>query len=314
MTICTRCGSRNVEGAQVCGNCGAPVSGVAIPNPAVSANPACKVCDRGTLMRRKMRRLSGPAVAIGYILLIPSILGMAACAILFIVGLFAAVTAATHSSAFGTAFAGIWNLFDMLIGVGCFVGGLVGWLLIMKKHVLQCVYCGAVVDAAAPIALQPNQSRVNARNFVLGVLLILGITGAIWAFIKAGTQTSAPTATTAESAQPAPDNSAPTVQSSLPNQVGVCVSTTVRSVGTRLDNTPGSGSAVTFTNGGYQVSYDTVAAVENSRAGDQITMCLVSIPKDCPPGDDRGREYKATNLRTGESWILPDSEHGCGGA
>jgi len=33
MPICTRCGSRNVEGARFCGNCGAPVSATAIPNP-----------------------------------------------------------------------------------------------------------------------------------------------------------------------------------------------------------------------------------------------------------------------------------------
>jgi hypothetical protein len=46
----------------------------------VSAYPTCKICDRGTLTPRKIRRLSGPVVAIGYILLVPSILGMVACA------------------------------------------------------------------------------------------------------------------------------------------------------------------------------------------------------------------------------------------
>jgi hypothetical protein len=37
-----------------------------------------------------------------------------------------------------------------------------------------------------------------------------------------------------------------------------------------------------------------------------------SIPKDCPPGDDRGREYTTTNLRTDEAWTLPDSQQMCG--
>ena len=55
-------------------------------------------------------------------------------------------------------------------------------------------------------------------------------------------------------------------------------------------------------------------AIARSRPGDPIRLCLVSIPKHCPPGDDRGRFYKATNLRTGKSWTLPDSEHMCGGA
>ena len=100
----------------------------------------------------------------------------------------------------------------------------------------------------------------------------------------------------------------------LPQRVGQCVQTRVKEVETRLENTPGSGSAISFENGGYQVSYDQVRAVDRSRPGDPVTMCLVSIPKGCPPGDDRGREYRSTNKRTGLSWTLPDSEHMCGGA
>ena len=106
----------------------------------------------------------------------------------------------------------------------------------------------------------------------------------------------------------------------LPTHVGQCASTTVKEVTTRLQDgithkpTPGSGSAVEFANGGYQVSYDTIAAISQSRAGDPVTMCLISLPQDCPPGDTRGITYKTTNLRTHGSWTLPDSEHSCGGA
>ena len=57
-----------------------------------------------------------------------------------------------------------------------------------------------------------------------------------------------------------------------------------------------------------------VAAIEQSKKGDPVRMCLVSIPHPCPKGDDRGRVYKTTNLRTHKSWSLPDSEHMCGGA
>jgi hypothetical protein len=103
-------------------------------------------------------------------------------------------------------------------------------------------------------------------------------------------------------------------QTASPTRIGQCVGTRVKEVGTRLENTPGSGSLVTFTNGGVQVSYEQVREVDESRPGDRVSMCLVSIPKDCPPGDDRGRTYKATNKRTGHSWTLPDSEHMCGGA
>jgi hypothetical protein len=112
----------------------------------------------------------------------------------------------------------------------------------------------------------------------------------------------------------------PALGARLPVRIGACVETTIRSVETRLvdgsNNKPiaGSGSAVRFTNGGYQVSYDTVPAIERSRRGDPVRMCLVSIPRDCPKGDTRGREYRTTNLRTGQTWRLPDSEHSCGGA
>jgi hypothetical protein len=106
----------------------------------------------------------------------------------------------------------------------------------------------------------------------------------------------------------------------LPTQIGQCTNTTIKDVTTRLQDgatnkpIPGSGSAVDFANGGYQVSYDTIDAITQSHAGDPVTMCLVSIPKGCPPGDKRGLTYKTTNLRTHGAWTLPDSEHMCGGA
>ena len=100
----------------------------------------------------------------------------------------------------------------------------------------------------------------------------------------------------------------------LPTEVGQCTQTTVKTVGTRLDNTPGSGSAIEYADGGTQVSYDQVPGIDHSQAGDSIKLCLVSLPQDCPPGDDRGKVYAATNLRTGETWSEPDSEHSCGGA
>ena len=106
----------------------------------------------------------------------------------------------------------------------------------------------------------------------------------------------------------------------LPERVGLCVETRIKSVETRLvdgsNNAPiaGSGSAVSFVNGGYQVSYDTVPAIEHSRPGDPVRLCLIRIPHPCPHGDARGRLYKTTNLRTHRAWTLRDAEHMCGGA
>jgi hypothetical protein len=106
----------------------------------------------------------------------------------------------------------------------------------------------------------------------------------------------------------------------LPTQIGQCADTIIKDVTTRLQDgatnkpIPGSGSAVDFANGGYQVSYDTIPEITQSQAGDPVTMCLVSMPKGCPPGDKRGITYKTTNQRTHSGWTLPDAEHMCGGA
>jgi hypothetical protein len=112
----------------------------------------------------------------------------------------------------------------------------------------------------------------------------------------------------------------PALAAGLPVRIGECSTTTVKQVEERLMDgatnqpTPGSGSTIEFANGGYQVSYDQEPAVDRSRPGDPVRMCLVSIPRHCPPGGDRGRMYRTTNLRTRGSWTLPDSEHQCGGA
>ena len=112
-----------------------------------------------------------------------------------------------------------------------------------------------------------------------------------------------------------------TVRTALPAAIGECVTTTISQIsdrfGKRLPASAAadtSGTAVAYSNGGYQVSYDWEAAIARSRVGDTVRMCLASIPKDCPPGDNRGREYTTTNQRTGEAWTLPDSQHMCGGA
>jgi hypothetical protein len=108
----------------------------------------------------------------------------------------------------------------------------------------------------------------------------------------------------------------------LPQRVLQCTMSKISRISTRFgeplkpptEPADSSGSAVEYANGGYQVSYSFVEAIAESRIGDDTLICLLSIPKDCPPGDDRGRFYSATNLRTKGSWVLPDAQHMCGGA
>ena len=96
--------------------------------------------------------------------------------------------------------------------------------------------------------------------------------------------------------------------------VGQCTNTKVIKLGTRLLDTPGSGTAIQFANSIALVSYDIVPAAEASKPGDKVKMCLKSVPRNCPPGDERGKVYTVTNLRTHQSFTLPDSQHECGGA
>jgi len=99
-----------------------------------------------------------------------------------------------------------------------------------------------------------------------------------------------------------------------PAKVGTCAFASVKQVGARLEGDPTSGSAISYINGLAQVSYEDIPAMDAAHPGDVVRLCLVSVPKHCPPGDDRGKVYRATNQSTGRSWTAPDSEHSCGGA
>lgn len=83
--------------------------------------------------------MSPPVVAIGYILLIPSCLGTSICGYLFL-------SMMSRPNVSDAARAGAFVF--LALGVACFVGGLLVWLLVMKKHVLRCSVCGAVVSAS----------------------------------------------------------------------------------------------------------------------------------------------------------------------
>ena len=112
---------------------------------------------------------------------------------------------------------------------------------------------------------------------------------------------------------------APVIAQGLPQREATCAVTRIARLEHRLQTGPGafvpdSGSAVRYANSGYQVSYEELPSIAASRTGDAVTLCLIRVPRNCPPGDVRGRIYTATNMRTLASWTLPDSEHGCGGA
>jgi len=107
-----------------------------------------------------------------------------------------------------------------------------------------------------------------------------------------------------------------TANDPLPTRILTCGGSAITEIGGRLEGDANfsSGASVFFRNGGSQVSYEKEPAIIKSRKGDHVLICLVFIPDHCPPGDNRGKTYTTTNLRTLESWTLPDSEHMYGGA
>lgn len=104
----------------------------------------------------------------------------------------------------------------------------------------------------------------------------------------------------------------------LPMQLGACAATRIKSITTRFgepvsDSNEDEGTALSFDNGGYQISYER-GDLGAARKGDRVVMCLMSIPRDCPEGDERGRAYYTLDPRIMQQWVLPDAQHLCGGA
>lgn len=107
----------------------------------------------------------------------------------------------------------------------------------------------------------------------------------------------------------------------LPTKVGECTEATITELsdywGKKLSARKqeiDQGVAIGSATREGQYSHESYPAVVQSKVGDKVKMCLISIPSKCPPGDNRGRVYKTTNLRTNQSWSLPDDIHSCGGA
>ncbi|ESX12187.1 hypothetical protein X768_08735 [Mesorhizobium sp. LSJC265A00] len=106
----------------------------------------------------------------------------------------------------------------------------------------------------------------------------------------------------------------------LPSSIGQCALTHITALTTRLGDDPletagpEAGSLARFSNGGAGVSYEREPGLASSKAGDPVVMCLISIPRDCPQGDERGRVYYGVDLTIKGTWVLPDSQHLCGGA
>ena len=143
-TFCTACGQPLSPEVKFCGQCGATTSlAESIPHAVIEGQPGprCRTCAVGTLRLEKKYRMSTPVVAIGYILLVPSVLGVIMC-VLSILGL--AGTSNSNNSGASAMASGIL----IFVALVAFVSGLLGWLFVMKKKILSCTHCSAVVPAS----------------------------------------------------------------------------------------------------------------------------------------------------------------------
>jgi hypothetical protein len=143
-SFCSACGQPLAPGMKFCGHCGAATAAadvsVPLPPPPMGSPlvPRCQTCGSGTLRLEKTYRMSTPVVAIGYIILVPSLLWIIGC-VTTMFRLSALPSSDGSSMATGMLF------FLAVLG---FVSGLLGWLLIMKKKVLRCTHCSATVQAS----------------------------------------------------------------------------------------------------------------------------------------------------------------------
>jgi hypothetical protein len=100
-------------------------------------------------------------------------------------------------------------------------------------------------------------------------------------------------------------------------KVGTCYSARIVGIGSRFGGDRpdrDGGTQVAFDMGLSLVDYSYVGAVARSRVGDEVRVCVHDLPEDCPGYDLRGIGYRTSNLRTGERWVMSDSQHMCRGA
>ena len=121
---------------------------------------------------------------------------------------------------------------------------------------------------------------------------------------------------------------APSSAAPPPKSVGTCSDSFVQSKRFRMVPSPGDPDYtrtsddfgkevfIRLTNGLgiYSGDGDDFILSNNFSAGHKVKVCLESLPKNCPPGDNRGKEYSFYDYLTGVRVTGADSWHMCGGA
>lgn len=105
----------------------------------------CSACGgHQTMTAQQVSKMSPVVQLIGWIIAIPSILGVVCALGLFLLGIVGAATA--DDAAVGGAAVFASGSTAVCIGISSLVSGLIGYLLIMKKKVWKCTQCGYHID------------------------------------------------------------------------------------------------------------------------------------------------------------------------
>lgn len=116
----------------------------------------------------------------------------------------------------------------------------------------------------------------------------------------------------------------------LPQKLKTCTDLSIDKKLTRFDGaTPGEVGGEVFVVMQHQIGFfvTSVAGLpkdanadkymfdtKDFAKGDKVEVCLTGIPHDCPPGDDRGKDYSITNYKNKKSFSGTPDWHSCGGA
>ncbi len=98
----------------------------------------CSACKSDqTMVATKVSKFSGIVQFIGYVFVVPSVLGVILCVM-------AMFNVAGHDTGDDAQAMAIGML--VVFAIISLVGGLIGWILIMKKRVFKCTACGHIID------------------------------------------------------------------------------------------------------------------------------------------------------------------------
>lgn len=95
-----------------------------------------------------------------------------------------------------------------------------------------------------------------------------------------------------------------------PKNVNDCVMTKVAKIGSEVEGSLDSGSAIEYLNKVKQLSDQKIPQIDTAKVGDIVRVCLDALPT-CERWKYRGNVYSANNITGGFMWTLSDSIEKC---